>query len=446
MKNVLILAYDFPPYVSVGGMRPTSWFKNMHRHGLYPIIITRQWSNEFRDYRDFISASHSKETIIEKTKEGTIIKTPYKPNLSNRLLLKYGDSRFKFLRKMVTAYYEFAQFVFLVGPKKELYLAAEEYMKDQQVDMILATGEPYVLFKFASQLSSKYNIPWIADYRDTWSQNRAASNYMLKNKWESIFEKKYLANVKLITTASPVFKKNISELLPGKSFRIVSNGFDLESIEAASNIRQGEEKMSIAFVGAVYDWHPMKSFLNSCCQFVKKEGNPEFEINFYGVNQSHFKYDIADLLKMEYPELEQYVTIYPKIPNEELVQKLATNNLFLLFNYYTYMGTKIYDYLGLKRNILLCYSNDDEARELRKKYYNFKEGNFGEIRVQEDLMKQTKSGIIVKNSAHLKDVLAMYYEEFQMKRTIQCNSIGIDDFSRDAQVEKMSDIIFDLLK
>ncbi|MDA3780596.1 MAG: hypothetical protein PF487_10325 [Bacteroidales bacterium] len=27
MKKVLILAYDFPPYVSVGGLRPYSWYK-----------------------------------------------------------------------------------------------------------------------------------------------------------------------------------------------------------------------------------------------------------------------------------------------------------------------------------------------------------------------------------------------------------------------------------
>ena len=26
MKKVIILAYDFPPYVSVGGLRPSSWY------------------------------------------------------------------------------------------------------------------------------------------------------------------------------------------------------------------------------------------------------------------------------------------------------------------------------------------------------------------------------------------------------------------------------------
>ncbi|MDY0217231.1 MAG: hypothetical protein RBS19_09780 [Bacteroidales bacterium] len=30
MEKVLILAYDFPLYVSVGGLRPYSWYKNFH--------------------------------------------------------------------------------------------------------------------------------------------------------------------------------------------------------------------------------------------------------------------------------------------------------------------------------------------------------------------------------------------------------------------------------
>jgi hypothetical protein len=39
MKKVLILAYDFPPYVSVGGLRPYSWCKCFHEFRIYPIVV-----------------------------------------------------------------------------------------------------------------------------------------------------------------------------------------------------------------------------------------------------------------------------------------------------------------------------------------------------------------------------------------------------------------------
>jgi glycosyltransferase involved in cell wall biosynthesis len=55
MKKVLILAYDFPPYVSVGGLRPYSWYKYFHEFGLYPIVVTRQWGNKYGNHLDYIA-------------------------------------------------------------------------------------------------------------------------------------------------------------------------------------------------------------------------------------------------------------------------------------------------------------------------------------------------------------------------------------------------------
>jgi hypothetical protein len=43
MKKVLILAYDFPPYVSVGGLRPHAWYNYLKEFGVEPIVVTRQW-------------------------------------------------------------------------------------------------------------------------------------------------------------------------------------------------------------------------------------------------------------------------------------------------------------------------------------------------------------------------------------------------------------------
>ncbi len=37
------------------------------------------------------------------------------------------------------------------------------------------------------------------------------------------------------------------------------------------------------------------------------------------------------------------------------------------------MGTKIYDYLGLKRKILFCFTADENALILKDKYYKIDE-------------------------------------------------------------------------
>jgi len=93
MKKVLILTYDFPPYVSVGALRPYSWYKYFHKENIYPIVITRQWGNKYGNNLDYIAPGTSPKCIIEKSEMGTIIRTPYRPNLANRQMLKYGESK-----------------------------------------------------------------------------------------------------------------------------------------------------------------------------------------------------------------------------------------------------------------------------------------------------------------------------------------------------------------
>ena len=172
MKKLLILAYDFPPYVSVGGLRPYSWYKHLKEFGIYPVVVTRQWDNKFGNYLDYVAPTKTNKTEVEKTEYGTIIRTPYKPNLANKILLKYGGNKFRLIRKSISAFYELTQWFFYVGPKKQLLKEADNYLKNNKVDAIIATGDPFILFKYASKLSAKYNIPWIADYRDAWSGDK----------------------------------------------------------------------------------------------------------------------------------------------------------------------------------------------------------------------------------------------------------------------------------
>ncbi len=439
MKKILILAYDYPPYVSVGGLRPYSWFKYMHEFGIFPVVVTRQWNNRHGNHLDYIAQSDSAETIIEESDTGIIIRTPYIPNISNRLLLKYGESRFSIFRKSISALFEYGQFPFLIGPKVNLYFEADKYLKKNKVDVIIATGDPFILFKYASILSRKYNIPWIADYRDPWSQDKSRLRSGVPQIWDAFFEKKYMSNVSAITTVTDFFQRQISTLLPDKPFYIVPNGYNQEALEKVKGIEQSKEKLKVAVVGTIYEWHPIESFLRVSSNFVSKLSEPvKFEINFYGTN---IESKIRNLIETKYQNLKPVVNMIPKIPNEQLLKKLAANNIFLLFNQYSCMGTKIYEYLALKRQIIFCYDNDQEARELKDKYYGLEEKELEDERPQRKVLSETNSGIIVMDSTHLMKVLNTLYEEFQINGFVSCSSVNVEQFSRKLQVRNLAEII-----
>src|SRR5690554_1711893 len=235
MKKVLILAYDFPPYVSVGGLRPYNWLKYLKEFGVEPIVVTRQWGNEYGSSLDYIAPSASKETLIEEEEYGTVIRAPYFPSRSNRLLLQHGENKYRLFRKALTACDEIRQFIIPSGPKSTVYKAAREFLKNNKVDAIIATGEPFVLFYFAKKLSQEFGIPWIADYRDPWSSNVERNTH---GKLLIPLEKKIVSTAKVITTVGASFKVQIQHLFPNKNIYILPNGYDDEILPSISKISQ----------------------------------------------------------------------------------------------------------------------------------------------------------------------------------------------------------------
>jgi hypothetical protein len=433
MIKVLILAYDFPPYVSVGGLRPYHWYKNFRKFGLDPVVVTRQWSNTYGTLLDYVAPGRSDQVVVEKTEWGKILYSPYKPNLSHRLLLKYGESRFKTIRKVLSGLNEIFQFFFSVGTKRGLYKTSFTYLNKHKVNIIIATGEPFVLFHYANQLSKRFNVPWVADYRDPWS-NPWKRKSGLYHTFNQRVEKRTVVNAALISTVSKFVEQQIRQQVPNARFCIAPNGYDEQVIESIQHVEQGSEIFQMAFVGTIYDWHPLEIVLKTLNDWAVTCPQRKFEFHFYGTNKHH---ELLTIVQGDYPKLRNVVKVHPKLSNQSLLEHLATHNALLLFNYYAFMGTKIYDYLALKRKIVFCFSNDSGAQLLKEKYYSLETFGASET-LQEDLIRATNSGIIVENAAQLLETMNDLYEEHELTGQIACESKDIEAYSRIIQVERLA--------
>ena len=438
MLKVLILAYDFPPYVSVGGVRPYQWYKHFQKYGVYPIVVTRQWSNRFGNHIDYISKSESATTIIETNQEGTIIRTPYFPNIANQLMLKYGDTKYRLFRKAISAFYDFAQWIWKIGPKSELYDAARVYLKTNKVDIILATGEPFILFSYAAALSKEFKTPWIADYRDPWTQRRIKNSSLIYDNWNAYFEKKILKSVAEINTVSDFCRLQISSLIKDKNINIIPNGFDAEAVNSTAQIEQPKDVLTIGFAGTIYNWHPIKSIFSVLSNYLATHPLDKIHLNFYGIN---IEKEMNAMLSSEFKDIQSYITIFPKVPNDKILVELSKNNVLLLFNDYSILGTKIFDYLIIKRKILLCFAHDSDALKLKDKYYSLEEVEGVSQQLQAEVIEHTASGYIVKDAAHLFLLLGELCEELKKDGKIKSTTNNIDQYSRQFQTERLAKIM-----
>ena len=437
MIKVLILAYDFPPYVSVGGLRPFSWYKYFREFGVDPVIITRQWGNSYGNHLDYIAPGTSASEIIEENELGTVIRSPYHPNLSNRILLNKGESKWRLIRKENSAFFEVAQFYIPVGPKIEVYHTANRYLKSNKVDLILATGDPFVLFHYANKLSKEYNTPWIADYRDPWSHHKENTRTFFVKLWLKSLEKRIVSQSIYATTVSTFVQEKINGILPKLPMEIIPNGYDPDALAAVHDITPQNKVLRFAFVGTIYEWHPLELFLEQLHLF-KKNNEISLEVNFYGTNKTTW---INEFIRSKCPNLIGTVNTYSKMPNQALLKTLASHHVMILFNYYSYLGTKIFDYLAIKRQIILCFEQDPVAEALRKRYFSIEESSNGNTQLQADVLRKTNGGIVVTDAANLQRVFTSLQEEFLRTGNIACDSRDIEQYSRRIQVERLASLI-----
>jgi len=128
-----------------------------------------------------------------------------------------------------------------------------------------------------------------------------------------------------------------------------------------------------------------------------------------------------------------------------LLKTLASHHVMILFNYYSYLGTKIFDYLAIKRQIILCFEQDPVAEALRKRYFSIKETANANTELQADVLRKTNGGIVVTDAEHLQRVFTSLQEEFLRTGNIDCNSRDVEQYSRKIQVEGLATLVKNLL-
>lgn len=418
MKKVLVLAYDFPPLISIGAQRPYSWYRYFAEQGYQVTVVTRKWPASTNRQEDYVKPTEAGDSI-EGDDEGlrTVIRTAYKPNMRDKMLLHFGLNRFVIIRKILSFIYAISEHLFLAFDSKQaIYHAADIYLKEHKVDYIIATGEPFILFKYASVLSKKYSTPWVADYRDGWTNNQGGYRNTkldkLLNKFQQGREQKYIANAVLITTAAPAYKEQLQKIHPTKKVEVVFNGY-FEEYYDSLQVEEANEKFIISYAGTIYSYQRIDMFMQGFNTLLSKLPNANIELRFYGLNAG-LKESITDMAGGNVG----YIHFFNKITTAELAKELAVSNINLLLSakYVNTLASKVFDYMAVRKPILLV------------------ENDFG---ILAEILRECNAGQAIENSDELANVLMKHYNDFMQNegRHVWVNSDNVQKYSRRAQAK-----------
>ena len=252
--------------------------------------------------------------------------------------------------------------------KKTIYreLAKNDY------DCLLITAPPYSLTLLAVELQNELSIPVILDMRDPWSSHPYKLHpTFMHRRMNKRLEYRTLS---AINNGIHVTKRQLDDYrLNMKNFDIsnwsvITNGYDeadFAGLKEAGNVEK--KRFNIAFLGTIHADINSPEYLFRAMKYLKKSNkNSGQEIHFHHIGNS-----VPDLksLTKKY-NIEEQITLWNYRSHKESLQILMAMDAFYQIHHPAYkgseyiIGSKMYEYLRLKKPILAVVPNESEVADI----------------------------------------------------------------------------------
>jgi glycosyltransferase involved in cell wall biosynthesis len=428
-KRVLIVSFYFPPMNAIGAVRISKFAKYLPQFGWQPLILTADDKKV-----------KTSELSIE-IKEANVFRTPYftiDTYFQQKLVSSNGtadgaqtSNKQSFARKSAarvlrSAYplYSLPLIRILFSDPVGWYRTAIQkgikIIDEYKPDIIFSSYGPTLSHLVASSLNRKTKIPWIAEYRDPWSQNQYNSKLQPFQFLEEKLERDTLKGSGSMVAVSDLLACKLKDF-HGKEVAVITNGFDNEDYAGDFPL---SPKFTITHTGNIYKGRRDPTQLFNAIKQLKDEGvisEDNFEVRFYGSFISSI-YPVIEQL-----DLRNLVKTYDLVSYQESIKKQKESSALLLLTWdnageWTYPG-KLFEYMGAGRPILATA---------------YKGGPI------DTLLNKSGCGVIANEAEEIKLVLKKWMIEFSQSKKISFgyrpDSKIIDHYSRKDQARQLAEV------
>jgi len=348
-RNVLVIAYYFPPLGLSGVQRTLKFVKYLPQFGWQPTVLTVTPTGYYAQDYTLLEELHSHHIEVERV--GSLD--------PNRLFRKKGVVKMpsEKWRKIFT----FISDTFFIpdnkiGWKRKALKAAIKLFEKNNFDVIFATAPPFTDFLIGTALHKKFNKPLVIDYRDPWHEY--PYKYYptpLHKLWNYKLEKKVLrASSRILVTGRRTKELILKRFkyLRYNDVTILSHGYDPADFVVDPKIHvEKSKRMRFAHAGVFYGDRTPKHFLQALKEVVTAQPQlkDQIELVLIGNLQDEYMKIIKSL------GLEGNVTITGYLDHKHCIEYLKSADiLWLTLNNDKQSPGKLYEYLGLRKPILGC--------------------------------------------------------------------------------------------
>ena len=252
MKKVLIITYYWPPAGGPGVQRVLKFAKYLPQFGWQPIVLTVK-DGEFIARDESLSEDIPKNVKVFKTSsiEPNTIYKRFVGMDQNAILpdavLTQKDVSWK---KKIANWIRMNLFIpdAKIGWKPFAVSEGKQIIKEEKPDIIFSTSPPPTVHLIAQKLSRLSNIPWVADFRDPWTNIHYYKNQSM-TRLTSGLDKKLESEVLRQANRVTVVNKGFFDKTDEFTEHIISNGFDSDDL-TPGEVPVGNKKFTIRYVGS----------------------------------------------------------------------------------------------------------------------------------------------------------------------------------------------------
>jgi hypothetical protein len=298
---------------------------------------------------------------------------------------------------------------------------------EERFDLILSSSSPFTTHMIAHTLSDELRIPWVAEYRDLWSQNHNSPFGPILRLYAGRLETRTVRSATAIVTVSPFWAKDLESLHPGKRIESFTNGFDPQRYPPCKKDR---DKFVITYAGQIYWGKQNPNIILEAISTLIASGKldeTKVELRFYGPHDDRLS-SLIDSFR-----LSSVARQYGVVPRQESISKQCESNAVLLLAWDDpsqpgWIPLKLVEYLGCCNPIIAtggspssiisdilrstnagfsCTDVNETASALLQLYRSALEGHQDEMERKVDEIKKFDFSEISRNYAKFLDEIAL---------------------------------------
>jgi glycosyltransferase involved in cell wall biosynthesis len=370
MKKVLFITYYWPPAGGAPINRILKFYQYLEEFGWEVFVLTTE-GGDFPFEDESLLKEVRPNTKVYRSKGLSLHKifSSVSPK-SKKNFVPYGftdASKSSLMDKLS----RWVKYNFIPDTRFPWYFStvskAVQIVREEKIDLIFSSSPPQTNHLIARRVARKTGLPWVADFRDPWTDVFWLLNNSIRWKWihamDKRIEKKTIAKMDAIITVGPSLVE-ILQRKTDKKINLISNGFD--DVYFRDLHYHKNKKFRITYAGSLSKEQDPVCFFRAM-ELLKE--NQDFyqnvEILFLG-NFPSYLYDLVNSSSYKDKTLYSPYTFYT-----DSLAIIAQSEMLLLIVPETddnkcILTSKLFDYMGACRPILAFGPEDGDAALVMK--------------------------------------------------------------------------------